>query len=91
MDAQKQIDQEVDDFHASQRAHELKEHTARLEHRRQLDQVLTDKKKNEERQKERNQAEEEEIEIFAAAKRVSITLMISLHCNVYSLSLSSRK
>ena len=71
MDAQKKIDAEVAEYYAVQRERELKEHAARLEHRRQLDKVLANKKEEEKRTKNMQHAEEEEIEVFAAAKRVS--------------------
>lgn len=71
--AQEEIDKEVADYYAAQRERELKEHAARLEHRRLLDQVLADKKKDEEKKRKMERAEEEEIEVFAAAKRVSLT------------------
>ena len=73
IDNQKQIDGEVAEHYASQKARELDEHAARLEHRRLLDKVLADKKRNEERKKEMDLAEEREIEVFAAAKRVTIS------------------
>ena len=75
LDNQKQIDGEVAEYYASQRARELEEHAARLEHRRLLDKVLADKKRDEERKKEMDLAEEKEIEVFAAAKRVSYLTM----------------
>jgi predicted metal-dependent peptidase len=71
MDAQKQIDTEVTEYYASQRAREREEHAARLEHKRLLDKVLRDKREEEERRRERERAEDEESEAFAAAKRVS--------------------
>ena len=74
IDTQKQIDGEVAEYYASQRKRELEEHAAMLEHRRLLDNVLADKKKDEERKKEMDLAEEKEIEVFAAAKRVSFSI-----------------
>lgn len=71
MDAQKQIDAEVAEYYATQKAHEREEHAARLEHKRLLDKVLKDKRKEEKIRREREKAEEEECEVFAAAKRVS--------------------
>ena len=71
MDAQKQIDAEVAEYYATQRARERDEHMARLEHKRLLDKVLQDKRKEEQRRRERERAEDEECEAFAAAKRVS--------------------
>ena len=71
MDAQRQIDTEVTEYYASQRAREREEHAARLEHKRLLDKVLSDKRKEEERRRERERTEQEESEAFAAAKRVS--------------------
>ncbi len=71
MDAQKQIDAEVAEYYATQRAREREEHAARLEHRRLLDKVLEDKRKEEKRRRESERAAEEECEVFAAAKRVS--------------------
>ena len=79
LDNQKQIDGEVAEYYASQRARELDEHAARLEHRRQLDKVLADKKRDEERKKGMDLAEEKEIEVFAAAKRVSFSTMTHAH------------
>ena len=71
MDAQKQTDSEVAEYYASQRERERKEHTERIEHKRLLDKLLADKIKEEERRREIEKAEEEEIKVFAAAKRVS--------------------
>lgn len=74
IDAQKQVDAEAAGYYAAQRDRELKEHAARLEHRRLLDKVLADKKKDEERQKQLDQEEQEEIEIYGAAKRVCVAM-----------------
>ena len=72
IDAQKDIDAEAARYYAAEREREVKEHAARLEHRRLLDKVLADKKKQEEKSTEMDRVEEEEIEVYAAAKRASL-------------------
>lgn len=73
MDAQKEIDVEVAKYYASERDHERKELAAKKEHKRLLDKVLEDRKREEKRRREKEIAEVEEMEVFAAAKRVSYT------------------
>lgn len=81
IDAQKDADAEAAHYYATEREREVKEHVARLEHRRLLDKVLADKKKDEEKRKEMDRVEEEEIEVYAAAKRVFVYIKCSWSFN----------
>ncbi len=69
---QAQLDQEVMEFHEQQQAIESKHHQKQLDYRKCLDQVLDEKKEREKIQKKNAQDKDEEIKIFAKAKRVRI-------------------
>ncbi len=58
------------EFDAQQKAIEAKHHQKQLDYRKALDQVLDEKKEREKIQKKNAKDKEEEIKIFAKAKRV---------------------
>ncbi|XP_064401138.1 cilia- and flagella- associated protein 210-like [Halichondria panicea] len=66
---QAQLDKEVREFDAQQKAIEAKHHQKQLDYRKALDQVLDEKKEREKIQKKNAKDKEEEIKIFAKAKR----------------------
>ncbi len=68
---QAKLDQETAEFHEQQKALEKKHHEARLAHRRELDKWLTDKQEKERLEKQKAAEYEEEMKIFAKAKKVS--------------------
>lgn len=69
---QKQLDEQVSEFHHQQREIETKLYEDKLVHRKALDEVLKQKREREKAELEKKKAEEEEIRIFAKAKKVCL-------------------
>ena len=81
---QKQLDEEVKEFHQQQREIESKLYDDKLAHRKALDVVLKQKREREKAEIEKKMAEDEEIKIFVKAKKVrclfaNVTVTM-IHC-----------
>ncbi len=72
---QAKLNRETVEFHEQRKALGERQHAARLEHRKALDQWLTEKQDKEIIEKQKETEKEEEIKIFAKAKKVSTDVM----------------